>query len=131
VRSKRESASPFHFFENIRERKNRLHSKPLRGEAAAAPRLWNEGDLHGRLRAARSAKPSHEGFAARSRAKKHWTSNAQSLKHWSVDAGAMRKVGSDSSQLPDMFESICKVFGGLLWDGNSRSAVWEVIKVTH
>ena len=43
------------FFLKIRERKDRLLSKPLRGEAAAAAGLWKEGDEGWRVHAARVA----------------------------------------------------------------------------
>ena len=50
---------PFHlsFLGNIRERKNRLLAKPLRGAAAAASGLWQEGDYKSQPSAARSRKP--------------------------------------------------------------------------
>ena len=59
------SASGSFFFLKFRERKDRLLSKPLRGEAAAAAGLWKEGDEEWRVRAARVAKLRHKGFASR------------------------------------------------------------------
>ena len=67
------SASDSFFFLKIRERKDRLLSKPLRGEAAAAAGLWKEGDEEWRVRAARVAKLAHEGFARRPVAQKYWS----------------------------------------------------------
>ena len=54
------------FFENIRERENRLLPKPLRGAAAAAPGLWGEGDENSQPSAARSAKHALERSASHS-----------------------------------------------------------------